>query len=66
MYYTESRVDITKRVKNGRTQIVEGTGIESEHKAREIAKQKGSYFFDVYEDCEKTKRRVHTSYGIPK
>lgn len=64
-YFTESRVDITKRIEDGRTKLFFGNSIETELEAQKFAKQKGSYVSEVF--AENGYERLQLiGYSVPK
>ena len=64
MFLTEEGIDVSKRVDDGRTALVVGTGTDELKKATEIADQKRSYVYDMY---RRNKRgyKEHIGFGIP-
>ena len=65
-YFTDSGVEVTKRIKEGLTQLILGTDVETEINTYDKAKAKCSYYYPVYSLCPKTSRRVQVGFGIPK
>lgn len=59
-YFNANSIEITKKIKQGRTFLVHGIGYESEKMAQKIAIKKKSYFFEVY-----NKEKKHYGYAIP-
>lgn len=53
--FTQDRIEVTKRVEEGKTVFV-----ESRKEAEEITK-KASYFYDVFDEDKN-----HIGFGIPK
>ncbi|MDB0602316.1 MAG: hypothetical protein V3V28_09085 [Polaribacter sp.] len=64
MYFTKERVDITKRVEEGKTTLFIGLSLETQQEAEKLAKQKRSYIYDAYTDNEFDKR-VMVGYAVP-
>lgn len=66
-FYSEvSGEDITQRVEDGRTILVEGTGIASLNEANEVANQMRSYVYMVSAYSENTRRYYYYGYAVPK
>lgn len=65
MYFTQERVDITKKIEQEKTVLFIGTNYETEQEAEKLAKQKRSYVYEVFTDNE-FQRRVQIGFGVPK
>lgn len=64
-YYTEYGVDITNRIKNGRTLFFIGTDAKTRQKVSSEALKKRSYFFEVF-SMKSQERKKLVGYAIPK
>lgn len=65
-YYTTYNVDITQRIKDGRTFLFEGTDDESREKAEKKANSIRTYVFDVYAENKNNKKREFIGFAVPK
>lgn len=64
-YYTEYGVDITNRIKNGRTLFFIGTDTKTRQKVSSEALKKRSYFFEVFSMKNQEQKKL-VGYAIPK
>lgn len=65
-YYTEYKVDITKRIEEGRTFFFSGTELDSRKKAEEKANSIRSYVFDVFGIDKDSGRLLFVGFGVSK
>ena len=64
-YYTKSGVDITERIKHGKTKLIEGISVMSKAIAEIEAKKMNSYVFEVFSD-NRDRKRILVGYAVPK
>ena len=64
MYFTEERVDITKRLEEEKTTLFIGLSREIELNAEKLAKEKRSYVYEVY-SYNTFKKFVLVGYAVP-
>ena len=60
-YYTENRIKVTKRIKNGLTEFFSNKLRDSEDRAKVFANKRKSYIYPVFD-----KNNDFIGYGIPK
>lgn len=60
LFFTQTRVDVTKRIFDGRTEFVSINWDRSRERADEIAKEKRSYVYNIF-DLDGN----FIGYGIP-
>ena len=60
-YYTENRIKVTKRIKNGLTEFFSNKLIEFEEKAKKFAEERKTYIYPIF-----NKNNDFIGYGIPK
>lgn len=65
-FFTRENIKVSERIKEGRTLFIAGTDVQTEIETYDKALRKGSYYYDVYSDCEKTKKRIQVGFAIPK
>lgn len=63
-YFTDNNVEVTERIKKGKTIMISGTDRISELQAEATAKEMNSYTYEVFEDIKG--KRIHVGYCIPK
>ncbi|WP_271856110.1 hypothetical protein [Patiriisocius marinus] len=62
-FYTETGTEITKKVEEGRTNIVMGISWDSEKVATEQANTRGTYMYPVYDKVNNRLNQI--GYGVP-
>ena len=60
-YYTENRINVTKRIKKGLTEFFSNKLIEFEEKAKKFAEERKTYIYPIF-----NKNNDFIGYGIPK
>ncbi|MDB0603155.1 hypothetical protein PL373_18890 [Tenacibaculum maritimum] len=64
MYFTEQRVDITKRIEQGKTTLFFGLSRKTELEVEKLAEQKRSYVYDVFQNSEFDRLEL-VGYAVP-